>query len=89
MDDIDQALTRLAQAPLPKALDELEARVLAQIETAPPSRSGLGIGAISIAALALGVIGAGVPASSGTAASLAPIGGGFALAPSTLLAGAP
>jgi len=89
MDDIDEALTRLARAPVPAAFDGLEARVLARIATPPPSRAGLGMGAIMVAALAIGMIGAGIPASSGTAASLSPLGSSSPLAPSTLLAGTP
>lgn len=89
MDDIDEALTRLARAPVPAALDGLEARVLARIATPPASRAGLGVGAVAIAALAIGMIGAGIPASAGTAASLSPLGAHSPLAPSTLLAGTP
>lgn len=89
MDDIDEALTRLARAPVPAALDGLEARVLARIATPPASRAGLGVGAVAIAALAIGMIGAGIPASPGTAASLSPFGTNSPLAPSTLLAGTP
>lgn len=88
MDDIDEALTRLARAPVPAALDGLEARVLARIATPRSSRAGIGIGAITLSALAIGMIGAGFPASPSTAASLSPFGANSPFAPSTLLAGA-
>lgn len=88
MDDIDEALTRLARAPVPAALDGLEARVLARIATPRASRVGIGMGAITIGALAIGVIGAGVPASPSAATPLSPFGANSPFAPSTLLAGA-
>lgn len=90
MDDIDSALARLAGAPVPAALDGLEARVLARIGTRPMAReAGIGIGVVTIAALAIGVAGAGVPATASAVSPLAPLGGSSALAPSTLLAGTP
>lgn len=89
MDDIDEALARLARAPIPAALDGLEAHVLARIATPPASRAGFSVGAIMVAALAIGMIGAGIPASPSTAASLSPLGMSSPLAPSTLLAGTP
>ncbi len=91
MDDLDRALARLAGAPAPAALDELEARVLARIGTRPTVvRAKFGIGfATTIAALAIGVVGAGMPAAAGQAASLGPLGGSSPLAPSTLLIGTP
>ena len=59
MDDLDRALVRLAGAPVPAALDDVEARVLARIGTRPVVRqAGLGIGAVTVAALAIGMIGA-------------------------------
>ena len=88
MDDIDEALTRLARAPIPVALDGLEARVLAQIATPRTPRAGLGIGAITVAALAIGMIGAGLPAAPTSAAPLSPFGANSPFAPSTLLVGA-
>lgn len=87
MDDLDEALIRLARAPVPAALDGLEARVLARIATPRATQAGIGIGAITIAALAIGIIGAGFPASPSTAASIAPFGANSPFAPSTLLVG--
>lgn len=90
MDDIDSALARLADAPVPPALEGLEARVLARISTRPQVRgAGIGIGVVTIAALAIGMAGAGVPATASAVAPLAPLGGSSALAPSTLLSGTP
>jgi hypothetical protein len=90
MDDLDRALARLAGAPVPAALDDVEARVLARIGTRPVVRqAGLGIGAVTVAALAIGMIGAELPATASPAASLAPLGGASPLAPSTLLIGEP
>lgn len=91
MDDIDEALRRLAQAPAPPGLEGLEDRVLARIAAQPAAHTGLGLGALTIAAaLVMGVAGAGVPGQSAAAmTSLAPLGPNSPLAPSTLLAGVP
>ena len=90
MDDLDRALARLAGAPLPAALEGIEDQVLARISTRPVVRqAGLGIGAMTIAALAIGVIGAELPAVASPAVSLAPLGGASPLAPSSLLIGEP
>lgn len=91
MNNLDEALARLAGAPVPAALDEIEAGVLARISVRPAVRqAGIGIGVVTtIAALAIGMVGAGVPASASGAASLAPLGGSSALAPSMLLVGEP
>jgi hypothetical protein len=88
MNDLDDRLARLARAPSPQALDGLEERVLAQIAMPRASRAGLGVGVITIAALTIGMIGAGFPASPSTAAPLSPFGANSPLAPSTLLVGA-
>lgn len=89
MDDIDEVLARLARTPPPAVLDGLEARVLSRIGTLPASRVQPGLGVIMIAALAIGMIGAGFPAASVPATSPSPLGAVIPLAPSTLLAGAP
>ncbi|WP_298092199.1 hypothetical protein [uncultured Sphingomonas sp.] len=68
MDDLDRALARLADAPAPAALDGMEARVLARIGTRPVVRqAGLGLGVVTVAALAMGMIGAELPASASPA----------------------
>ena len=90
MDDLDKALARLADAPAPAALNGIEARVLARIGTRPVVRqAGLGLGVVMVAGLAMGVIGAELPASASPAVSLAPLGGASPLAPSSLLIGEP
>lgn len=92
MDDLDRALARLAGAPTPTALDGIETRVLARIGTRPVVRQtgiGIGIGVVTVAALAIGMIGAELPATAGPAVSLAPLGGASPLAPSALLIGEP
>ena len=82
------ALTVNALAALPRAA-EMEARVLARISAGPSARTGLHVGAVIVAALAIGLAGGGVPATASEAASLSPLTGGSPLAPSTLLTGAP
>lgn len=89
MDDIDRALARLADMPVPHELDGMEARVFARLAAAPAPRTGLHVGAVMVAALAIGVVGGGVPAAASAPISLSPLTGGSPLAPSTLLAGAP
>ena len=89
MDDLDRALARLADVPAPTALDDMEARVLARISAGSAPRTGLHVGVVIIAALAIGVAGGGVPATASAPGSLSPLTGGSPLAPSTLLAGAP
>lgn len=91
MDDLDRALARLADAPVPAALDGVEAQVLARIRARPTMRqAGLGVGVLTtIAALMIGVAGADLPTAANAAPSLSPLGGYSPLAPSTLLAGEP
>jgi len=90
MDDLDRALARLASAPVPTALDGIEAQVLARIGSRPiVRRAGLGIGVVTVAALAIGMVGAELPATASPAVSLAPLAGASPLAPSALLVGEP
>ena len=90
MDDLDRALARLAGAPVPAALDGIEAQVLARISARPVARlTGLGVGVVTVAALAIGMVGAELPATASPAVSLAPLGGTSPLAPSALLVGEP
>lgn len=90
MDDLDAVLMKLARAPAPASLDEIEDRVLARIAIRPGARVGMGVGAMTIAvALVMGIVGAGVPAKEAGATSLSPLGPVSPLAPSTLLVGAP
>ena len=87
MDDVDRALARLANVPVPTALDGVEARVFARISAGPASRTGLHVGAVIVAALAIGLIGGGVPATAREPVLLSPLIGGSPFAPSTLLTG--
>ncbi|WP_068094889.1 hypothetical protein [Novosphingobium rosa] len=91
MNDLDAMLTRLAEAPAPAGLDGMEARVLARITVRPVAHAGLRIGATTIAlALVMGIFGARVPTREARAMSpLSPLGSVSALAPSSLLDGAP
>lgn len=90
MDDLDRALARLAAAPLPTALEGIEEQVLARISPRPVVRqAGLGLGVVTMAALAIGMIGAELPATASPAVSLVPLGGDSPLAPSSLLIGEP
>lgn len=90
MDDLDKTLARLADAPVPAGLDDIEQRVMARLATGAGTSNpgaGIGIGAVMIAALAIGVLGADLPATGGSIDSLAPLGGGSPLTPSALLIG--
>ncbi|MBW6525712.1 hypothetical protein KZ813_02535 [Sphingomonas sp. RHCKR7] len=90
MDDLDRALARLAGAPVPTALEGIEEQVLVRISARPVVRqAGLGLGVVTMAALAIGMIGAELPATASPAVSLAPLGGASPLAPSSLLIGEP
>ncbi len=90
MDDLDRALARLAGAPVPTALEGIEDQVLARISARPVVRqAGLGLGVVTVAALAIGMIGAELPATASPVVSLAPLGGASPLAPSSLLIGEP
>ena len=90
--DLDDALDRLAHAPVPASLATMEAGVFARIEHA--RRNGPPIGArMTIAcaamAMAMGVAGAATSAAMARdTAILSPLGVSQPLAPSTLLASA-
>ena len=90
MDDLDRTLARLAGAPVPASLDGIEAQVFARIGAQPVARlTGLGVGGVMVAALAIGMVGAELPATASPAVSLTPLGGASPLAPSVLLIGEP
>ena len=91
MDDLNAMLTRLASAPVPASLDDVEAKVLARIASRPVTSAGIGVGVGTIAvALVIGIVGAGVPAREASASSaLSSLGPAASLAPSTLLVGEP
>lgn len=88
MDDLDAHLAHLARSSGPPGLDDIDDRVLARIGARPPSyRPGVGLGAMTIVALSLGILGGGLPAGARASGSLAALGGVSQLAPSSLLAG--
>ena len=90
MDDLDRTLARLAGVPVPASLDGIEAQVFARIGAQPVARlTGLGVGGVMVAALAIGMVGAELPATASPAVSLSPLGGASPLAPSVLLIGEP
>lgn len=90
MDDLDRTLARLAGTPVPASLDGIEAQVFARIGAQPVARlTGLGVGGVMVAALAIGMVGAELPATASPAVSLSPLGGASPLAPSVLLIGEP
>lgn len=91
MDDVDNLLSRLAQAPLPMSLDGIEASVFDKIASATAARARQRVGAMAISgALAIGMIGAFVPAQgSGAGSQMTSLGANSPLAPSTLLNGEP
>ena len=90
MDELDRALARLAGAPAPAALDGIEHQVLARIGARPTARgAGIGLGAVMVTALAIGMVGAELPVTASPVVSLAPLGGASPLAPSALLIGEP
>ena len=88
MDELDRALARLAGAPAPAELEGIETQVLARIGSRPVMRqAGIGLGVVTAAALAIGIVGAELPAAARPTVSLAPLGGASPLAPSSLLLG--
>jgi hypothetical protein len=91
MDDLDRALARLAGAPVPLALDDIESRVLACIDaqTAVARRDRIGAGVMAVVALGIGMTGAALPATANAGSPPAPLGATASLAPSTLLIGEP
>ncbi|MFC0203278.1 hypothetical protein CA262_06030 [Sphingobium sp. GW456-12-10-14-TSB1] len=89
MDDLDQMLARLRNAPLPAALATIDSAVmeeLARIRAAPALRAGT-FGAVAVIALVFGIAGSVVQTDRGAATTLSPFDARLALAPSTLLSG--
>lgn len=86
MTEIDTLLARLHDTSVPEAIQSLDGAALAalgQTRIADTRRSGA---AAAVAALVLGVAGSTLPAAVVEAATVTPLGGTTALAPSTLLA---
>jgi hypothetical protein len=90
MDDLDRALAKLAAASIPAELDGVEAQVLARLGTrrAVPL-TAVGASITTLVAMAIGIVGAELPATAKSAESLAPLAGSSPFAPSTLLVGEP
>lgn len=90
--DLDDALGRLASAPVHKGLSDIEDEVLLRIATRRQfsSRSSAGTLALTgFAAIGLGIASVGLPAQVAEAApTLSPFGSMMSLAPSTLLGSA-
>lgn len=91
-DDIDDALRRLAMAPVHPGLGDADAQILVRIAAAAPVTSNgtsLKLGAFAaLAAVAMGIAGASLPTETADAAPLSPFGVESPLLPSSLLAGA-
>jgi len=88
MDSLDSVLMRVAHAPVPASVEEIDVRVLARIAAQPAMRLGMGVGGMTIAiALMMGMVGASVPAQEASTASLTPLAPVSSLAPSSLLLG--
>ena len=90
-DMVDIGLSRLAHAPVPRELADIEQRVLHSIGAAGLEIPGSTIRGFRLAAaalaLAMGIVAGASPSTEALAspASLSPLDGSSALAPSTLL----
>lgn len=88
MSDLDKALLRLGQVPLPAGLARIDEGVFARIAVAGAyrARHGLGMAAIT-AALLMGIFSAVMPQRDAAANPLAPLGLLSPLSPAVLLGG--
>ena len=84
MFDLDDTLNRLAAAPVHCGLAAIDDVVLARLSARSGQIPGSAIGLAAVAAVLIGVAGAGLPGTPAEAA--VPFGQPSALAPSTLLA---
>ena len=84
MIDLDDTLSRLAAAPVHSGLAAIDDAVLARLSARTAQIPGSAIGLAAVAAVLIGVAGAGLPSTRAEAAG--PFGQPSALAPSTLLA---
>lgn len=84
MIDLDDTLSRLAAAPMHAGLAAIDEAVLARLSVRSSQIPGSAIGLAAVAAVLIGVAGAGLPSARAEAA--VPFGQPSALAPSTLLA---
>jgi hypothetical protein len=86
MIDLDDTLSQLANAPVHSGLASIDDAVLTRLALCTAQIPGSAIGLAAVAALLVGVAGAGLPSTRAHAASAGPFGQPSALAPSTLLA---
>lgn len=84
MIDLDDTLSRLAAAPVHSGLAAIDDAVLARLSARAAQIPGSAIGLAAVAAVLIGLAGAGLPSTRAEAAG--PFGQPSALAPSTLLA---
>ena len=84
MIDLDDTLNRLAAAPVHAGLAAIDDAVLTRLSQRAAQIPGSAIALAAVAALLVGVAGAGLPSTRAEAA--VPFGQPSALAPSTLLA---
>ena len=86
--DLDKALMRLGQVPLPAGLAQIDEGVFARLALADAyrARHGFGIAAIT-AALLMGIVSAAIPPREAAVNSLAPLGLMSPLSPAVLLGG--
>ncbi len=91
MNDIDSALRRLAEAPPPAHLSQVDAAVFKRIEGHRFGPRNVAItysaGGVVMLALVMGIVGGLVPGESASRDALVPISNAAKLAPSTLLLG--
>ena len=86
MNNVDEMLARLANAPLPSRLATMDQAVFAGLAQYDRSGASRSLGIAGMVALAVGVASTGLPASPAVAApSVTPFGVPSALAPSSLL----
>ncbi len=90
MRDLDSALHQLSQQPVHPDLDLLEAKILEHVERHSFSQEPRGVRAAAIMfALLIGVAGGMLPDAKARAEAGPALSEAIALAPSTLLVGAP
>ena len=86
MANLDEMLTRIGSAPLDSRLAGIDEAVFAGLAARDPTSATGSIALAAVAALALGVVSAGIPGAAAIASpSVTPFGAPPALAPSSLL----
>ena len=88
MIDLDKALIRLGQIPLPAGLTQIDDGVFARVASAGAERARRGLGIVTIsAALMMGIVSVAMPPRQAALSSLAPLGLISPLSPVVLLGG--